>query len=449
MRNGGFLTQKRLRRMLSLAGYPISVRAPAGGDMIGVWGQSPTAHRGEALSEQTGAPILRVEDAFLRSLHPGRTGEPPMGLLLDHQRVHFDASGPSDLEDLLNTAALDDGALLDRARAAMARLREAHLSKYSATDPTATAPDPGYVLVIDQTKGDASVRASNGDRSRFLEMLAYARQEHIGARFVIKTHPETAQGFRGGHFRDSDAEGQISLCDAPVSPWALLEGATAVYTLSSQMGFEAILAGHRPRVFGTPFYAGWGLTEDETPLPRRARRLTRAQLFAAAMILYPLWYDPCHDTLCEIEQVIDTLDARTRAWREDRAGWIGQGIRLWKRAHIQKFFGQTSGVRFENDVDKAVDLAQSSCRNRFVWASKSTDDGAMRLEDGFLRSRGLGAELIPPLSLVLDRQGIYYDPRQPPELEGWITKRAASMRPDQTERARVLIRRLVAQNLSK
>lgn len=435
--------------MLTLAGYRISIGSPREGDLVGVWGQSPTAHRGEALAERHGAPILRVEDAFLRSLHPGRSGEPPLGLMLDQQRVHFDASGPSDLEDLLNTAPLDDSALLDRARAAIARMREGHLSKYSATDPEAPAPEPGYVLVIDQTAGDASVRASGGDRSRFLEMLTYARQEHPGARFVLKTHPETAQGFRAGHFRAEDAEGTISICDTPVSPWVLLEGATAVYTLSSQMGFEAILAGHRPRVFGTPFYAGWGLSDDETLLPRRKRRLTRAQLFAGAMILYPLWYDPYRDRLCEIEQVIDNLDARARAWREDKQGWIGQGIRLWKRSHLQKFFGQTKKMRFVDDVDKAQNLSQSTDARKLVWANKAGAEGSCRLEDGFLRSRGLGAELIPPLSLVLDRQGIYYDPRQPSDLEALIQKRAGKMRPDQTERSRSLMHRLVAENLSK
>jgi capsular polysaccharide export protein len=37
--------------------------------------------------------------------------------------------------------------------------------------------------------------------------------------------------------------------------------------VSSQLGFEAILAGHRPVTFGVPFYAGWGLTDDRRPVP--------------------------------------------------------------------------------------------------------------------------------------------------------------------------------------
>ena len=43
----------------------------------------------------------------------------------------------------------------------------------------------------------------------------------------------------------------------------------AVYTVSSQLGFEAILHGHiRPQVFGQPFYAGWGLDHGRiSPCP--------------------------------------------------------------------------------------------------------------------------------------------------------------------------------------
>ena len=39
------------------------------------------------------------------------------------------------------------------------------------------------------------------------------------------------------------------------------------------------------------------------------------------------------------------------------------------------------------------------------------------MEDGFLRSVGLGSDLTAPASLVVDRQGIYYDPSKPSELE--------------------------------
>ncbi len=449
--NGGLLARRRVRRILELAGWQVTAGLPGPEDWVGVWGRSPTAWRGEWVARRTGAPILRVEDAFLRSVLPGRIGEGPLGLCLDSSGVHFDSSAPSDLERLLADHPLDDTALMDRARALIARIRRAHLSKYNAFDPAAPLPDSPYVLVIDQARGDASIGHGGASAARFREMLVFARTENPGARIVIKAHPETALGRRPGHFDASDENPQVTLLRAPVSPWALLEGATAVYTVSSQMGFEAIFAGHRPRVFGQPFYAGWGLTQDENPLPRRQRKLSRAQLFAAAMILYPTWYDPHRDRLCEAEDALNALEAATRAWREDRAGWVACGISRWKRRHMRARFGRHRRLIFRHRPEAALGTAERTGRRLMVWASRPEAAAlpqAVRLEDGFLRSRGLGAELTPPLSLIADDLGIHYDPNHESRLERLI-EAASGLPPACLERARSLRRMLVATGTTK
>ncbi len=438
--NGGFFLQKRLRRILALSGYELRFGRPSAEDLIAIWGNSPTAHRGHAMAEKTGAQRLFVEDAFLRSLFPGRIGkEAPIGLMIDGTCPHFDPSAPSDLEQLLKSHPLDDTVLLNRARGAIERLKDTHLTKYAAVDPLLPAPPPGYVLVVDQTRDDAAVIASNADKLRFQEMLVLAQEENPGAPILIKTHPETRGGARAGYYSEEDVTDRVSLHSDTVSPWTLLDGAVAVYTVSSQLGFEAILAGHKPRVFGQPFYAGWELTQDEFPLYRRQRRLTRAQLFAAAMILYPTWYDPSRDRLCELEDSLEQLAAQTRAWREDRHGWNAFGMRLWKRKPLQGFFGRHRALTFDN---------KTSARPAMVWASKKGPEGATRVEDGFLRSRGLGAELVPPLSLVCDDLGIYYDPTTESRLEHLIAARE-NLRPDQTDRALRLISRLKSAGISK
>lgn len=437
--NGGFLWKdKQVRRILDLAGYDVRVGLPTADDLVGVWGMSPTAHRGEAIAEARQTRLLRVEDAFLRSLHPGRSGEPPLGLLLDAQGLHFDPRTPSHLETLLATHPLDDSALLQRARDAMARIADAHLTKYAAVDPKIAPPPPGYVLVIDQTEGDASVTVSGGNRAAFQEMLVFAQEEHPGCKVIIKGHPETRAGHRPGYFGPEDTNHRISLLTDPISPWRLFEGAVGVYTYSSQLGFEAIFAGHKPRVFGQPFYAGWGLTDDERPVARRQRRLTRAQLFAAAMILAPTWYDPYRDALCELETLLDTLEARTRAWRDDKDGWVASGMRLWKRRPLQKVFGQVTPVVFEETPRED--------RRHMIWASKGRAE--VQVEDGFLRSRGLGAALVPPLSLVLDDLGIYYDPQRESRLERLLNA-ASDLRPDQCLRAERLRSAILKAGLSK
>ena len=76
--NLGFLHQSRLRRILSLAGHTLCLGVPSHDDGVVVWGQSPYATRGERMAQRRQVPLVRLEDAFLRSVRPGRMGEPPI-----------------------------------------------------------------------------------------------------------------------------------------------------------------------------------------------------------------------------------------------------------------------------------------------------------------------------------------------------------------------------------
>ena len=77
----------------------------------------------------------------------------------------------------------------------------------------------------------------------------------------------------------------------------------------------------------------------------------------------------------------------------DHRGWVASGMRLWKRRPLQKVFGRERPMVFEADPAKARSRAEAEGRRRMAWAGKAGDgDAVVRVEDGFLRSRGL---LIP------------------------------------------------------
>ena len=449
----GMWRSRRVRRIMELAGYEPALFSTG---KVAQWGAGRTSGRSRWVSARTGRPRVWIEDAFLRSLHPGREGEAPIGLLIDEDGLYYDASRPSGLERLLSEHPLDDDALLQRARDAIAMQIREDVSKYSAHDRVMPERLDDFVLVVDQAHGDKAVTLGNGDRRVFERMLSTAREEHPGSTILIKAHPETASGHRGGFFDKMQELDGVSVLGGRVSPWALLRRARAVYTVTSQLGFEAVLAGHRPVVFGQPFYAGWGLSDDRMPIARRTRPLSTEQLYAGAMLLYPKWYDPSRDALGTLETTIQTLSAEARAWREDSAGVVAQGMRLWKRGHLKKFFG-ASRMEFEDDPVKAARKATDQAASLLCWskpspelerAAEAQEIGLSRVEDGFLRSRGLGAELVPPLSLVRDRTGIYFDPAQPSDLEDLI-RRSEALQPAAERRARRLREQLVELRLSK
>jgi capsular polysaccharide export protein len=82
--------------------------------------------------------------------------------------------------------------------------------------------------------------------------------------------------------------------------------------LTSLTGFEALLRDCEVVTHGYPFYAGWGLTHDlAPPIDRRqARTVSRAELVAAALILYPRYLDPVTKLPCPPEVLIERLAAQ-------------------------------------------------------------------------------------------------------------------------------------------
>jgi capsular polysaccharide export protein len=71
----------------------------------------------------------------------------------------------------------------------------------------------------------------------------------------------------------------------------------------------------------------------------------------------------------------------------------------------------------------------------------------LHLEDGFLRSVGLGTELIRPLSWVVDHRGIYYDATRPSDLE--VMLQTNKFPSDLIARARRFRSRIVSAGLTK
>ena len=71
----------------------------------------------------------------------------------------------------------------------------------------------------------------------------------------------------------------------------------------------------------------------------------------------------------------------------------------------------------------------------------------VEVEDGFLRSKGLGANCVPPLSITVDRLGAYFDPAQPSELE--VQLQDGAFDTAVVERAAYLREVIVASGLSK
>ncbi len=430
-------------------------------DAVVGWGRKPNTARARRAAERRGVPYLTLEDGFLRSLDLGVKGAPPLSIVVDDAGVYYDATSPSRLERMLASSpdALDPPALA-RARRAIARIREERLSKYNAAPLCSLGPrERPRVLVVDQTAGDLSLARGLCVERPFDAMLRAALDEHPHAEIIVKTHPDVASGKKRGHFSSLRASARVRLLSQPVNPIALLEEVDSVYVATSLLGFEALLVGREVTCFGVPFYAGWGLTDDRAPVPRRRARRSLEALFTAAYLRYARYVDPETGERCELERIIEHLALQRRLAEENARTSVCVGFSIWKRGFLPAFLASPRGeVRFAKDAEAARHRLEGAERARVVvWGTREGDAlrevaaerGApiWRMEDGFLRSVGLGTDLYAPASLVLDREGIYYDPRTPSDLERILAE--AKFSDEERARARLLRERIVEAGITK
>ncbi len=396
------------------------------------WGLKQSGRPAERLAQSQGLPLLRLEDGFLRSLDLGVRGAPPYALVVDDTGIYYDATRPSALEVLLNSDGWQTPALLAEARSAIAAILAHNLSKYNhAPDaPADLIPNRGRqrILVLDQTRNDLSVLLGCADADTFTRMLETACREHPDADIWVKTHPDVLSGRKQGFFSPHALPAGVQLLAKDVSPLSLLRQVDEVYCVTSQMGFEALLLGKKVHCFGMPFYAGWGLTLDRQHCPRRTAVRSLEEVFAAAYILYSRYVHPVTGRRCGIMDIIRLLAEQRRRNEQNRGFHACLGFRLWKHEQARAFLASTGGTQaFFQDEDKAVAAARARGGRVVVWSSKERPSLAarcrqqgvplLRMEDGFIRSKGLGSDFIRPGSLVLDDLGIYYDPRRPSRLE--------------------------------
>jgi capsular polysaccharide export protein len=416
-------------------------------DGVLAWGTKPSALSASALADRLSIPLLRVEDGFLYGLEPASRR---MSLVVDDVGIYYDARHPSRLESLINSPLIADQ--IARADLVLNLWTQHGVSKYnqapdwrrrSDSSFDASADDwfsSPFILLIDQTRGDQSIAGAFADESSFLVMLEAALMQTAIEHIVIKVHPEVVRGTKLGHF-DISPGSAISLnprirvmADDYSLPSAIKE-ASAIYTVSSQAGFEALLWDKPVHTFGMPFYAGWGLTHDTLPRIRRRCNITLEQLIYATLIAYPRYLHPETNQLCEVEDLIAYLGFQRVMRSRFAQPLIPVGFSQNKLRHLKRFTQGAewiSGGGSSNEyhprpiLDGVLSYGHPPYADGISvhWGSEHVhkDDcfagcEQIQVEDGFIRSVGLGAALAKPYSWVFDRRGIYYDARSASDLE--------------------------------
>lgn len=468
----GILSIKNLASILGLK-QVLSPRAarklalPA--DVVLAWGRKDTAEVALEYASKRSLPVWFLEDGWIRTASEQAHSRRCYSILLDSDGVYYDSTKPSKIENYLNQSDEQlslscDSETLSYAASCREILVQNNISKYNFCPTRVPAitqalngkPDglgsvelEEFVLVADQTRDDASVRFGAMDESAFKRMLDCAIDENPGIKVIVRTHPDVVAGRRKGYLSDYANSLGVDLVAGDDNPIPWIKKAIRVYVGTSQLGYEALLCERPVTVFGLPFYAGWGLADERQVLPRRQQLRTIDQLFHASHVMLARYGSPMSGNPWQLHQTLEHVCLQKKNFRKNAHHFHCVGITPWKRRYIQQFLRSPDGsVGFgeESEALGATTLVTWGFRH-FSDQSKSTKLPVWRLEDGFLRSAGLGSNFTAPGSLVVDTKGLYFDPLVSSDLESLLA--AYDCTEKDITRAKELRRMIIDARVSK
>ncbi len=396
--------------------------------------------------KQTQLPI----DGFICNAQP--FNPIPLSLIQDALACYCDASRESTLERMISEHQTTQAVQTPNVQTLMGLIVAHGISRYNpwfARLPE-TLRSPGNkprILVLDQPRDSRVVTLGMGSLRQFEDMLETARLENPTAEIWIKSPVDPAGNPQRGHFDQIPAGLQrIEQC---VNPYHLFLQFDRIYTGSSHLGFEALLAGLPVRVFGMPWYAGWGLTEDRLELARRKARPTLAQLFEIAYVHYPRYLNPFTHQDGTLNNVLECiLLQRQIQQRQSALGkLVGIGFQRWKRRFAEPYLSASGHPVIWRSRDYQPVLGEQIVLWGAAPVPAHIQTPVLRMEDAFIHSDGLGSDIIAPRSQVLDRQGLYFNAAQSNDLLELCNRHAFS--PELRARAEALRAQIVLLGITK
>lgn len=432
------------------------------------WGRKPSGQQAVELASKFKGKFKLLEDGFIRSVGLGVEGAKLLSVVEDDFGIYYDATQPSQLEHILATSEFSTKIICE-ARWCIDFIISNHICKYNNAPDITTAQVQKYelqnnsnILIIAQTHGDASLEYGLANQFSTLDMINAAINENPNSNILLKIHPDVLSGKKKSDIDIANLPSQIKIISENINPISLLKHITKVYTKTSAMGFEALMCGCECVCFGVPFYAGWGLSDDRAQIPsRRNKKLNLEQLFAGAYILYAKYIDPYSGAPTTLKRVLPQINTlKNIKLNECKKTKFLFGFSIWKRKFMFPFLGKNLNfisTFSKNPLQQALNLGLNKDSAIYIWGKKEylqvqkwcDENGVqiIRVEDGFIRSIGLGSDLTRPYSLVFDDAGIYFDTTMPSRLENILNYHKFS--PYEIESAKKFREILVNSKISK
>ena len=194
------------------------------------------------------------------------------------------------------------------------------------------------ILVVGQVENDASIRYGTGKINTNIKLLKVVRKNFPKAFIIFKPHPDVVAGIRKKGSCEMLEQKFYNMKIDSGDAVALFDIVDSVHTMTSLVGFEALLRNKKVYTYGQPFYSSWGLTIDAMKVERRRRKLSLEELVFGCLIRYPTYVNKASKMYSSPEGVVNELIQKKQKSIEGMPLWrkfLRDFIRIWTHSNIR------------------------------------------------------------------------------------------------------------------
>ena len=371
-------------------------------------------------------PILRLTPGIFAGYHRDAS---PLSIYFAYQSdVYYDFTKESNIESILRSNWIPSEEEWKLAASALQMINKYGITKYNEyphlPENFVKSSNIHNILLVDQPVDDHTVLTGSANEQTFNDMLLYAFDNFPYSTIYVKLHPDTIDGKKEGYLKRLLDKHQLAdhpsivLIDQHCNITSFFNFVQEVFVVTSQVGFEALLRGKSVTCFGMPFYAGWGLTNDMQVLTYAKPKRTLIDLFIVLAIQHCLYLNPFTKKKGTILDFLEYISLQQRHSNKKDILFYNSHFSDCKNIDLlldlkgKKPVSLNNPRKFKKYYDCLV-IADNKKDYQAVTANKCKHSAFMA--DGFLFSSfGSPKE---PLSLIIDYNGPYYDPKAYSDLE--------------------------------
>lgn len=442
----GLFKNERLRKILNIKYYHRFVKKYDIADAKGFVVWKKHLKKTKQLTSKYKQDILYLEDSPIATMHDKNGKKLQIGYYYSKMGWYYQSNN-NIIESIIKNSNQITDSDIEYVQRCIEKIKNNKITKYNTfhtEKPFSRQENVAPIVVIDQNIDDFAITRNNNCAADFILMYKEALKKGNGRKIYLKSS-------KNGYLKQFAHSSEVALIDFNVNIHDVLENVEDVYVVCSHVGFEALMHKKNVHCFGYSYYSGFGLTINYKT--QNIYPLSLEKIFYALYIQLSTYII---NDIVKLDIVLEIIAINKKLFYEERdKRFFIVSTHFWHRLKFYRFLysrkliyiSNIKALQTHNLNSNDVVLTWSIGKKQYTNFCQEQNIPLFRMEDGFIRSVGLGSHFVQGHSFCIDKTNIYFNARRSNDLENELNN--TEVLPTEIEQACNLIKIINKNQITK